>query len=108
MVDPSGEAFWVARGWRDKKNNIWTDGSRLEDRRMGAAAIWWQEGGVEPPLVGPNTGRRYTPGCRDVGWTGKRYRLGRNKEVFDAELYAFTKQPRLWRRGVRKGKITPS
>ena len=39
VVDPSGEAFWVARGWRDKKNTIWTDGSRMEDRWMGAAAI---------------------------------------------------------------------
>ena len=44
--------------------------------------------GVEPPWIGLNTGRRYTPGRRDAGWTGRRSHLGKNKEVFDAELYA--------------------
>ena len=32
--------------------------------------------------------RRYTPGRRDAGWTGRRFHPGKNKEVFDAELYA--------------------
>ena len=43
---------------------------------------------MEPPWIGPNTGRRYTPGRRDEGWTRRRFHLGRNKEVFDSELYA--------------------
>ena len=88
VVDPRGEALRVAKGWQDKKNSIWTDGSRLEDGRVGAAAVWWREEGVEPPWIGPNSGRRYNPGRRDAGWTGRRFHLGKNKEVFDAELYA--------------------
>ena len=53
--------------------------SSLEDRRVGAAAVWWREGGVESPWVRPNTGRRYTPSWRDEGWTGRRYHLGKIK-----------------------------
>jgi ribonuclease HI len=44
---------------------IWTDGSRDELGNVGAAAVWRQ-------------GNQ---------WTGLKFRLGRNKEVFDAELY---------------------
>jgi hypothetical protein len=45
---------------------IWTDGSRDDLGNVGAAVAW--EEGTE--------------------WTGLKYRLGRNKEVFDAELFA--------------------
>ena len=38
--------------------------------------------------MGPVTGRRYTPGRREAGWTDRRYHLGKNKEAFDAELCA--------------------
>ena len=38
--------------------------------------------------MGPVTSRRYTPGRREAGWTGRRYHLGKNKEAFDAELCA--------------------
>ena len=72
----------------DKKNSIWTDGSRLEDGSVGAAAVWWEEEGRPSPWVGPVTGRAYAPGWGEAGWAGRRYRLGKNKEVFDAELYA--------------------
>jgi hypothetical protein len=44
---------------------IWTDGSRDEEEDVGAAAVW-------------RKGNK---------WTGLKFRLGRNKEVFDAELY---------------------
>jgi ribonuclease HI len=44
---------------------IWTDGSRDELGSVGAAAVWMQ-------------GNQ---------WAGLKFRLGRNKEVFDAELY---------------------
>ena len=86
-VDPKGGAFRVARDWRDEKNTIWTDGSAW---RMGgwAVAVWWREAGMEPPWIGPGTGRRYTPGRREAGWAGRRYHLSRNKEAFDAELSA--------------------
>jgi ribonuclease HI len=45
---------------------IWTDGSRDVLGNVGAA-VAWKEG---------------------TEWTGLKYRLGRNKEVFDAELFA--------------------
>ena len=47
-------------------DTIWTDGSHLDCGRVGAACVW------------------RTPG----GWTGRRFHLGKNKEVFDAEVYA--------------------
>ena len=50
--------------------------------------MWWIPERVEPPWTGPVTGRTYTPGRREAGWTGRRYHLGKNKEVYDAELYA--------------------
>jgi ribonuclease HI len=45
---------------------IWTDGSRDDLGNVGAAVAW--KDGTE--------------------WTGLKYRLGRNKEVLDAELFA--------------------
>ena len=30
----------------------------------------------------------YTPRTRAAGWAGRRFRLGKNKGVFDAELFA--------------------
>ena len=88
QIDPRGEALRAAKGWGDRRNTVWTDGSRLEDGRVGAVVVWWREAGREPPRIGPNTGRRYTPDWREAGWAGRRYHLGRNKEVYDAELYA--------------------
>ena len=35
------------------------------------------------------TGRAYTPQARIEGWTGRCHRLGKSKEVFDAELFTF-------------------
>jgi hypothetical protein len=43
---------------------IWTDGSRDDQGNVGAA-VWSQ----------------------DTKWVGHEFRLGRNKDVFDAELY---------------------
>jgi ribonuclease HI len=45
---------------------IWTDGSRDQNGNVGAAIVWQERN----------------------EWTGLKYRLGRNKEVFDAKLYA--------------------
>ena len=45
---------------------VWTDGSRNEDARVGAAAVYKQK----------------------EKWNTVRRHLGTNKEVFDAELYA--------------------
>ena len=71
----------VCRTAKDKGNSIWTDGSRPEDGGLGVAAVWWGEEGTV-------TGRTYTPGWREAGWMCRRYHLGKNKEVFGAELYA--------------------
>ena len=48
--------------------------------------MWWAPARIEPPWIDPVTGRTYTPGRREAGWTGRRYHLGKNKEFFDAEL----------------------
>jgi hypothetical protein len=49
------------------KKCVWTDGSHDDLGNVGAAAAW-----------------------KEVDeWTGLKYRLSRNKEVFDAELFAF-------------------
>jgi ribonuclease HI len=45
---------------------IWTDGSRDDLGNVGGATAWKER----------------------TQWAGLKYRLGRNKEVFDAELFA--------------------
>ena len=44
----------------------WTDGSRQGSGKVGAACVWKTQ----------------------EGWTGRRFYLGSNKEVFDAETFA--------------------
>ena len=67
------EALQVAQEWTDLERTVWTDGSRLENGRVGAAWAWWQEG----------------------GWRGDGSFIGTNKEVFDAEVYALLEAIRL-------------
>jgi ribonuclease HI len=56
---------------------LWTDGSRDDLGNVGAAVAW-----------------------KEVDeWTGLKYRLGRNKEVFDAELFAILQATVLIRDG---------
>ena len=62
---PDAVAFEQSRNER-AQGTIWTDSSRLEDGRVGATYSWQTAS----------------------GWTGKRFFLGCNKEVFDAELFA--------------------
>ena len=47
-------AVETAREWED--NTTWTDGSRLDDGRVGTVVVWWQE---EICRRGP--GRMHTP-----------------------------------------------
>jgi len=47
---------------------LWTDGSRKEDEWTGCAAVWKEEG----------------------RWNKRRVHLGRQKEAFDAEMYAMS------------------
>ena len=66
------EAINTARGHR-RENTVWTDGSRLEDKRVSTAFVW-----------------------RSASkWSGRRFHLGKNKEAFDAEVFAIY-QALLW------------
>lgn len=38
-----GKALTVAKAWKDKAQTVWTDGSRLDNGRSGAAVVWWEE-----------------------------------------------------------------
>ena len=58
-------ALITAEGWR-RPDTVWRDGSRQEDGGVGATCVW--------------KGRE--------GWTGRRFHLGTNKEVLDAEDFA--------------------
>ena len=55
----------TAAAW-SRRDTVWTDGSRFEDGRVGAACVW----------------------RTSSGWDGRCFHLGGNKEVFDAETYA--------------------
>ena len=69
-IDSRAKAFEIASrpdgGTWTREDTIWTDGSRLDSGKVGAVCAW------ETPS----------------GWTGRRFHLGTNKEVFDAEVYA--------------------
>ena len=49
------------------RSTVWTDGSRFDTGEAGAACVWKRE---------------------DGSWTGRRFHLGANKDVFDAEVFA--------------------
>ena len=79
-IDDKGPAKETAQNWR-RSGTIWTDGSRLDSGAIGAACAWQME----------------------EGWTGRRFHLGTNKEVFDAEIYAIYQAQHLrGERPVRK------
>ncbi|KAI5785715.1 hypothetical protein FPQ18DRAFT_309156 [Pyronema domesticum] len=58
------KAMKFAEEWTDREDTAWTDGSRLEDGRVGCSIAWQEE----------------------EGWVGQTIHLGTNKEVYDAEL----------------------
>ena len=64
-------ALLTARGWGKRRGTLWTGGSRLDNGKVGS-------GGA----VGGD------------GWEGRIYYVGKNKEVYDAEVYAIS---RAWR-----------
>lgn len=65
FVEPRETAILTAMQHRTA-NTVWTDGSRLENKNVGAAFVW-----REPE-----------------GWRGHRFHLENNKEVFDAKVFA--------------------
>ena len=79
-IEKKEEAINTAQGHR-LANTVWTDGSRIESKRVGAAFVWRSP----------------------VGWLGHRYHLGSNKEVFDAEVFAIY-QALLWLEGRQIGR----
>ena len=66
VVEKKKDALRVAMEWSDHQGTVWTDGSRLEDGAVGAALAFKRR----DRLVGKGT------------------YLGKNKEVFDAEVFA--------------------
>lgn len=72
------EAAEAATGWKDKRDAIWTDGSRLEGVDVGAACVWWQEAGPAPHRWLGRSGRAYTPGYK---WGGGREAFLPRKEL---------------------------
>ena len=65
VMEERESALTTAKEWR-RPDTVWTDGLRQESGALGAACIWRTQ----------------------QGWTGRRYHLGSNKGVFDAEVFA--------------------
>jgi len=63
---------------------LWTDGARKEDEWVGCAVVW-KEGGR---------------------WNKRRTHLGRQKEVFDAEMYAMSEAMKVVDEKAEKEKVT--
>ena len=72
-VEKKEDVLEVARNWEDERNTVWTDGSRLEDGRVEAAVAF-----------------RNGEGWRRVGAY-----LGKNKEVFNTEVWAICQARRV-------------
>jgi len=63
---------------------FWTDGSRKEDEWVGCAVVWEEEG----------------------RWKKRRVHLGRQKEVFDAEMYAMSEAMKIADEMAEEKKVT--
>ena len=90
VVEDKDDAVISANTWYDNVDvetlTFWTDGSRLESKMVGAAAVY-----------------------RDHGtWKGEGYHLKDNKEVFDAEVYAITGALEIALRQVRAQVLDPA
>ena len=79
-IDEEGAALETARAWRPR-DTIWTDGSRFDSGEVGAACAW----------------------RRGESWTRRRFHLGSNKEVFDAEVFAIYQALRICNEGQHSG-----
>ena len=67
VVEKKEEALRTAKGW-SRPDMVCADESRQEDGAVGTACVWRSSG-------------------EEGGWTGRRFQLGINKEVFDAEVF---------------------
>lgn len=75
-------ALLTANEWRCR-DTVWTDGSRIDNGEVA--------GGSVMHLAAAS------------GWTGCRYRLGTNKEIFDAETFAIYQALRILDRHQESG-----
>ena len=100
IIPEKDQALKIAMGWEEKVNTCWTDGSRMDDGGVGCSVVWMEQAGTKPkPWVGRNTGRLYHPlPVTEDTWTGESYHLGKNKDVFDAEVYAIYRAVRRFNR----------
>ena len=84
MILKEGPALENAKSWyANTWETIWTDGSRLEDGKVGAECAWRTQEGI---------------------WEGRRFHLGDNKEVFDAEVFAIYQALRVFESRNRSGR----
>lgn len=42
LVEERESAITTASSWRKCWDTLWTDGSRLDNGRVGAAVLWWE------------------------------------------------------------------
>ena len=66
IVEKKEGALRTAREWTEHQGTVWTDGSRLESGAVGAEVAF----------------------RAGDGWVKKGTYLGKNKEVFDVEVFA--------------------
>ena len=79
-------ALRTAKRRKDRRKTIWADGSRLDNGKVGAVAVWRRRP-TSRRLDRTTHGGHLPPGTQ-ADWTGRRFHLGDNKEVFDAGAYA--------------------
>ena len=82
VEDSKKETFRVAEEWDVQFSTIWTDGSRLSRGAVGTAITFW-------------TGK---------GWVKRGTYLGKNKEVFDAEIFAILQGVKLLNERAEAGR----
>ena len=102
----SGDAEREARAMGEDTNTIWTDGSRLEDGRVGAGVAWYEGEGEDSGMQLVTARRDYrTAGRRRKGqggylessrsmvshrqgWNSDGFGIGGGHEAYDGELAA--------------------
>ena len=88
IADSREKAKDISMSHRVIENEMtyWTDGSKLENQRAGAGITWIKGNGK---------------------WESRKVYLGKNKEIFDAELYAIDQALDIALRGGRgRGRLT--
>ena len=81
IVERKENALITASEWQGLSCTVWADGPRLESRAVGAAVAFWDGG----------------------GWVKRVTYLGRNKEIFDAEVFVILRAVRLFNGRSERG-----